>query len=79
VFCFKWVLDQGPEQREPKMTVLCLLIFIIIIIYYIIIKLLIMVNHPSRNLEPAFCVFSPSQGQCYKTFYSHELRLFLIS
>ncbi len=40
----KWVLDQGPEQRESKMTVICLLIIIIlislIIIYYINIKLL---------------------------------------
>ncbi len=52
-FWFKQVLDRGPEQRESKLTVLCLLIIIIliikIIIYYIIIKLLIMENHPSRN------------------------------
>jgi hypothetical protein len=52
-FSFKWVLDQGPEQRESKMTVLCPLITIIlisyIIIYYIINKLLIMENHPIRN------------------------------
>jgi hypothetical protein len=48
---FKRVLDQSQEQRESKLTVLCLLIIIIlisyIIIYYIIIKLLIMDNHPS--------------------------------
>ncbi len=30
-FWFKWVLDRGPEQRESKMTVLCLLITIILI------------------------------------------------
>ncbi len=52
-FWFKWVLDRGPEQRESKMTVFCLLIIIILIskitIYYIVIKLLIMENHPSRN------------------------------
>jgi hypothetical protein len=52
-FWFKRGLDQGPEQRESKLTVLCLLIIIIlisyIIIYYIIIKLLITENHPSRN------------------------------
>jgi len=50
-FWFKWVLDQGPEQRESNWTVLCLLI-IIILISYIIIKLLnklIMENHPSQN------------------------------
>jgi hypothetical protein len=45
-------MDRGPEHRESKMTVLCLLIIMIliseIIIYYII-KLLIMENHPSRN------------------------------
>ncbi len=50
-FWFKWVLDQGPEQRESKLTVLCPLIIMIligkIIIYYIIIELLIMENHPS--------------------------------
>jgi len=44
VFLFKWVLDRGPEQRESKLTVLCLLIIIMlisyIIMYYIIIKLL---------------------------------------
>jgi hypothetical protein len=53
---FKRVLDQGPEQRESNLTVLCLLIIIIlisyIIIYYIIIKLLIMENHSSRNWKP---------------------------
>ncbi len=38
-FWFKQVADRGPEQREPDMTVLCLLI-IIILISYIIIKLL---------------------------------------
>ncbi len=52
-FWFKRVLYQGPEQRESKWTVLCLLIIIIlisyIIIYYIIIKLLIVENHPSQN------------------------------
>jgi hypothetical protein len=41
-FWFNWVLDRGPEQRESKLTVLCLLIIIIlisyIIIYYNIIK-----------------------------------------
>jgi hypothetical protein len=50
-FWFKQVLDRGPEQRESKLTVLCLLIIIKLIsyitIYYIIIKLLIMENHPS--------------------------------
>jgi hypothetical protein len=50
---FKWVPDQGPEQRESNLTVLCPLIIIIlisfIVIYYIVIKLLIMQNHPSRN------------------------------
>ncbi len=50
---FKRVPDWGPEQRESKLTVHCLLIIIIlssyIIIYYIIIKLLIMGNHPSQN------------------------------
>jgi hypothetical protein len=30
-FCLKRVLDQGPEHRESKMTVLCLLIIIILI------------------------------------------------
>ncbi len=44
-FLFKRVLDQGPEQRESKMTVLCPLIIIIlisyIIIYYIIIYYII--------------------------------------
>jgi hypothetical protein len=53
-FWLKWDLDQGPEQRESKPTVLCPLIIIIliscIIIYYIIIiKSLILENHPSRN------------------------------
>jgi len=52
-FWFKRVLDRGPEQREPKFTVLCLLIIIILISYiigyYIVIKLLIMENYPSRN------------------------------
>jgi hypothetical protein len=51
-FWFKWVLDRDPEQRESKLTVLCLLIIIILIsyiIYYIIIKLLIMESHLSRN------------------------------
>jgi hypothetical protein len=52
-FWFNWVLDQGPEQRESKLTVLYQLFIIIlisyIIIYYIIIKLLIMENHPSQN------------------------------
>jgi hypothetical protein len=41
-FWFKRVLDRGPEQRESKLTVLCLLIIIIlisyIVIYYIIIN-----------------------------------------
>ncbi len=39
----KQVLERGPEQRESKMTVLCLLITTILIsyiIYYIIIELL---------------------------------------
>ncbi len=53
VLWFKRFLDRGPEQRESKLTVLCLLIIIVlisdIIIYYIIIKLLIIENHPSRN------------------------------
>ncbi len=52
-FLFKRVLDQGPEQRESKLTVLFPLIIIILIsyifLYYIIIKLLIMENHPSWN------------------------------
>ncbi len=52
-FWFKRVLDRGPEQRESKLTVLCLLIIqkliSYIIIYYIIFKLLIMETHPSRN------------------------------
>jgi hypothetical protein len=52
-FLFLRVLDRGPEQRESKLTVLCLLIIIIltgfIIIFYVIIKLLIMENHPSLN------------------------------
>ncbi len=47
-FWFKRVLDCGPEQRESKLTVLCLLI-IIILISYIIIELLTMENHPSQN------------------------------
>ena len=50
-FLFKLVLDRGREQRESKLTVLCLLVIIIlisyIIKYYIIIKLLIMENHPT--------------------------------
>ncbi len=50
-FWFKRVLDRGPEERESKLTVLCLLIITIlisyIIKYHIIIKLLIMENHPS--------------------------------
>ncbi len=46
--CFKRVRDQGPDQRESNLTVLCLLI-IIILISYIIIKLLIVENHPSQN------------------------------
>jgi hypothetical protein len=33
---FKGVVDQGPKQRESKLTVLCLLIIIILIIYIII-------------------------------------------
>jgi hypothetical protein len=52
-FWVKLVLDRGPEQRESKLTVLCLPIIIIlisyIIMYYIIIKLSIMENHLSRN------------------------------
>ncbi len=43
-FLFKRVLDRGPEQRESKMTVLCLLISIYL---YIIVKSLIMEKHPS--------------------------------
>ncbi len=39
-FLFKRVLDQGPERRESKLTVLCPLIIIILnsytIVYYII-------------------------------------------
>jgi hypothetical protein len=36
-FClFKRVPDQGPEQRESNLTVLCLLIIIILISYNII-------------------------------------------
>ncbi len=50
---FKRFLDQGPEQREPNLTVLCLLIIIIlisyIIIYYILIKLLIVENCLCQN------------------------------
>ncbi len=49
----KRVLHQGPELRESKLTLICLVIIIIligyIILYYIIIKLLIMENHPSQN------------------------------
>jgi hypothetical protein len=52
-YWFKRVLHRGPEQRESKLTVLCLLIIVIlisyIILYYIIIKLLITENHPSGN------------------------------
>ncbi len=57
-FLFKRVLNQGPEWKESKLTVLCPLIIIIlisyIIIYYIIIKLLIMENHPSQNRKQNF-------------------------
>ena len=35
-FWCKRVLDLGPEQRESKLTVLCLLIIIILISYIII-------------------------------------------
>ncbi len=35
LFCFKWFLDQGPEQRVSKMTVLCPLITILLISYII--------------------------------------------
>jgi hypothetical protein len=45
-FWFKRVLDRGPEQRESKLTVLCMLIIIILISYII---LLIMENYPSQN------------------------------
>ncbi len=45
---FKQVLDRGPEQKEPNVTVLYPHI-IIILISSIIIKLLIMKNHPSRS------------------------------
>jgi hypothetical protein len=52
-FLFKWVLHGGQEQRESKLTVLCLLIIMILInytiVYYIVIKLLIMEYHPSQN------------------------------
>jgi hypothetical protein len=34
-FWFKRVLDRAPEQRESKLTVLCLLILIILISYII--------------------------------------------
>jgi hypothetical protein len=35
-FWFKRVLDRGPEHRESKLTVLCLLIIIILISYIIL-------------------------------------------
>jgi hypothetical protein len=46
-FWFKRVLDQGPEQRESNLTVLCLLI-IIILISYIIIYYIINCGEPSQ-------------------------------
>ncbi len=61
-FWFKQVLDQGPEQRESKMTVLCLLI-IIILISYIIVYYIINYGEPSQPKPetdlPFFVVDSP--------------------
>ncbi len=76
-FWFKQLLDWGQEQRESKMTVLCLLITIILIsymiIHYIIIKLLIMDNHPSQNRKwnssfGYFHLFSFTLPQSYSSF-----------
>ncbi len=55
-FLVKRVPGRGPEQREPNIAVLCLLI-IIILISYIIIKLLIMENHPSLNRTPLSFIY----------------------
>ncbi len=64
-FLFKRVPHQGPEQRESRLTVLCLLIIIILVILLYIILLLIMENHPCRNQKWN----SPrSWSQCCKTF-----------
>ncbi len=86
-YLFKWGLGRGPEQRESKMTVLCLLINIIlicyIIIYYIIIKLLIMENHPSQkrkwnSLTKMFFFFSfrllPTWQACRQVFWAGRRR-----
>ncbi len=60
-FWFKQVLDQGPEQRESKLTILCPLIIAIlisyIIIYYIIIKLLIIEDHPQPKPEMELSIY----------------------
>ncbi len=69
-FWFKRVLHWGPEQRESKLSVLCLLINLMLIsymiIYYIIIKFLIMENHPhwnrKQNLPNNFALFRFSTG-----------------
>ncbi len=54
-FWFKRGLDQGPEQRESKLTVLCLLIIIILISYIIIIYYFIInyrePSQPKQEIE----------------------------
>ncbi len=56
-FLFKRVLDQGPEQRESKLTVLFPLIIIILISYIIIYYIIINNWEPSQpkpETEPLF-------------------------